>query len=1334
MSDDDKKLEGTCATLEEHLAEAIDGALDDELAHHVEGCDDCRDRIHDATWVVDEIRALGDGHAAPEGLEDRILAAIDARKRTTTEIGLPAPEALQRAAASARDPEVRGPLRLLRSPRHVGAALALAAATLIGVAVFKKHPQPGSSELASAPWHGTVTDVAGASDGLVIVDAKGTRVLAKGDVVPAGARVRTDVRTRARIVLDDGTRVVLDRGAEVAFDAKETRAARLATGSAVFDVTSSETLSATIATTAGTVSTLGGKLSLSSFAGASPSTSVAVARGKATLTDTAGATTALAIGDGATLGKGSAARIEAAGLSSTFAWSESAFEPPADEKDQAASVPGLGELRAKVPGTQGDGDKRLRLVRQAVSVRIAGELARTEIDETFQSDDPQVLEGTFRFPLPPDAMIERLALEVDGKLEEGAFVDRDKGAAIWRGVLFKATPQHPRPQPQEEWIWVPGPWRDPALLEWRAGGRMELRIFPIPAKGARRVVLAYTQHVQKSAGERRYVYPLPHFGSKNATTASIEDFTLDLQLVGHDDTRAVRVQGYELSGGDANAPAEAVVRRALSKKGFVPDGDLVVEYARKDEGALASTYAYQPKSGDAFVALSLSPALPRLPDATSRTQVLVVDASRSMVGERFARASALAAKVVEEMDPRDRFALLACDVSCVPLAVTPELPGKQAAERVRSFLSGIVPEGGSDLVAAMRTAAQLGKSDASRALRVTYFGDGAPTFGARSSAAIEAGVKAAIGEGSVTSVAVGVDADTASLEALARGGGGVVVPYVAGQGLASAALDVIEASSGAALRDVTLTLPQGLTAIAPSRLDAIRAGSEVTVVARMSGSDLAGDAKLAGTIGGKPWSTTIPLKVHATSEAGNAFVPRLWAAARVADLEREGRPADKETIVALSKEYSVPSRHTSLIVLESPAMASAFGVAPKSEVAPAWTGDVVAAAQVTGHHAEGRATLGDLDELATDKLGGGVGKGYSDVGGGGGGLSGPMPTATAAPTVATKSAPPPAAEKNKLDKEIPLGGGWVRMRREWYRTASFTLGAMEGDLESKIAAARAAVVASPDSRDKLADLFGLVARRPLLDEAQQVMATWTARDPLDRIATLRRSELAAREGDRARALRVLTGALDAAPDDVALADGIGDVAMRSGDAKLACAAWSVHAELRPNDVDAAARRISCLRAEGDAILASAALDAIDVAKRPLVETRAATVSLAPKAPAFGDLVVDATWSAPADGSTSDVDVAIVDPKGVRLSWLSPTGVRVSDALAATHETVAVPWAGAGGWTIEVTRPKASTTPIAGTINVRVLGETRSWPFVATATTTTVGRVQIGWASRLVRWD
>src|SRR5690606_2415819 len=143
---------------------------------------------------------------------------------------------------------------------------------------------------------------------------------------------------------------------------------------------------------------------------------------------------------------------------------------------------------------------------------------------------------------------------------------------------------------------------------------------------------------------------------------------------------------------------------------------------------------------------------------------------------------------------------------------------------------------GSDLGAAVeaaRTAAgplRAGGSEP-RELRVIYLGDGTPSVGPTRPAHLEAAVRHALppSDGSVVAVALGADADTPSLAALARGGGGVVVPYVPGQRVASAALDVLTAAYGVVLRDPVVELPPGLAQVTPARLDPILGGDETYV-------------------------------------------------------------------------------------------------------------------------------------------------------------------------------------------------------------------------------------------------------------------------------------------------------------------------------------------------------------------------------------------------------------------------------------------------------------------------------------------------------------------------
>src|SRR5262249_35067032 len=155
-----------------------------------------------------------------------------------------------------------------------------------------------------------------------------------------------------------------------------------------------------------------------------------------------------------------------------------------------------------------------------------------------------------------------------------------------------------------------------------------------------------------------------------------------------------------------------------------------------------------------------------------------------------------------EMDRRDAFVLLACDTVCRPMtaqqggSAQPQPPGAEAAGDVERFLGSIEPEGGSDLAAAIGAARTAAGPLGGKELRIEYLGDGTPTVGPTKPAHLETAVRdiaqsSQVGGGgdvAVVSVALGADADMTSLGSLARGGGGVVVPYVPGQKISTAAL------------------------------------------------------------------------------------------------------------------------------------------------------------------------------------------------------------------------------------------------------------------------------------------------------------------------------------------------------------------------------------------------------------------------------------------------------------------------------------------------------------------------------------------------------------------
>ena len=447
-----------CAEVTASLAEILDGTARAPLYEHLAECDACRDARHDAEQVRALAAAAGADHQATDELEERVLAALDREQ----EQGQEQEDTLEHAPAGPDSPPARkhatpeqavpGASKQRRTDRRVtGAVLLLAAAAAVVVA-FRgaKHEPRGGGRGWSATLERAVSSGAGARVLACAADGTACRPLARGAAVPGDARVKTDATTRAELRFADGSVLTLDHDTELALTGE--RRARLATGMLVADIAHGGS-EARVEVPAGTVTVHGTKFALRARADAA---TVDVSRGVVTLADHSDRRVRVSEGETGRLEPGSAPSVGfSSELGETLGWSDETFEA---ERSEAATARGLGELRAKKPGQTEERSNAVSLASHRVRVRIAGAVARTEVEEVFENSTNDVLEGIYRFPLPPGAQLERLALDVDGKLEEGAFVDRDRAAAIFRGAIVNAAPKAPRPL--DDIVWVPGPWRE----------------------------------------------------------------------------------------------------------------------------------------------------------------------------------------------------------------------------------------------------------------------------------------------------------------------------------------------------------------------------------------------------------------------------------------------------------------------------------------------------------------------------------------------------------------------------------------------------------------------------------------------------------------------------------------------------------------------------------------------------------------------------------------------------------------------------------------------------------------------------------------------------------
>jgi Ca-activated chloride channel family protein len=579
--------------------------------------------------------------------------------------------------------------------------------------------------------------------------------------------------------------------------------------------------------------------------------------------------------------------------------------PNAAPPEPARIRRGLGTISARVPGSEAVVEG-VRLVSHHVRAVIQDGFARTEIEEEVRNETGRVLEGRYVFPLPPGVSISRLGLWVGNELVEGEIVERDRARRIFRGIVEDTV----RP-------------RDPALLERLRGSELSLTIFPLPARGSRKVVLAYDEALRQEGGASTYRLPLS-LGADRAVP--LGDLAVIVEVVGDRgeppgdattpgwDARA-EVSGdrlrFEVRVADAVPERDFVVRVAVP-----PSREArVVTFEEAGERTFAARLTVPPEIGAASV------------DRRPEDRVLVIDVSDGQSAETLAVEARLAASIARATAAGGRFALLACDSACeaYPADGLTE-PTPAALDAAQAFLDALGPRGSSDLSGAVRAgAARLGGD---RRGQLVVLHDGNASAGELSTATIASRVAGALGPSRIDLrfLGVGRALDEAQLRGLAEALGAAYEPLTVSDPRDPHLAEIARGLDRPLVTRPRIELPRGFVEVRPSTLPSLRLGEPITLVGKLDGAPEAGVARLTGAVDGEPIAVEVPLHVDASAPR-NPLLPRLFAEREMEEIEAAGGADARARVVAWSKKAHVLSRHTSLLVLENERMFAEFGIA-----------------------------------------------------------------------------------------------------------------------------------------------------------------------------------------------------------------------------------------------------------------------------------------------------------------------------------------------------------------------------------------------------------------------
>lgn len=534
-----------------------------------------------------------------------------------------------------------------------------------------------------------------------------------------------------------------------------------------------------------------------------------------------------------------------------------------------------------------------------VTAAIEDQVAVTHIDQVFYNPNNWAVEGYYVFPIPIDAAVGEFVLWIDGEPVQGEVLDAEQARREYEGIVATL--------------------RDPALLEYADRGALRARVFPIPPQGERRIELEYTQVLTAENNLIHYEYPL---NTEKFSVEPLEDVSITINLGDGQPIRAVYSPSHPISIHRENNYQVLV---GYEEQDVLPEEDFSLYYSLGESEAFhLLTYRdpFDLDDADGFFLLLFAPGIKEPERTVPKDILLVLDRSGSMDGEKFRQSQAAIQYMLENLNPEDRFNLIAFSTG-VDVFSHDLLPASKGEEAVQ-WLDRLRAEGSTDINRALLEGVSLVENE--RPTYLIFLTDGLPTVGVvDSQQIIENIVDAAPQNLNIFAFGVGYDVDTYLLDTLVRNHHGSTTYVLPGEDLDEILSGFYNKIRTPVLTNLELDFGDAITyEIYPQPLPDLFVGSQVVVLGRYQDGATT-DIILRGLVDGEMQifeyrNQIFSERNHEQSEA-IVSLPRLWATRKIGYLLNQVRlnGPDRETIdqiVRLSIRFGIVTPYTSYLVSE----------------------------------------------------------------------------------------------------------------------------------------------------------------------------------------------------------------------------------------------------------------------------------------------------------------------------------------------------------------------------------------------------------------------------------
>jgi Ca-activated chloride channel family protein len=356
-----------------------------------------------------------------------------------------------------------------------------------------------------------------------------------------------------------------------------------------------------------------------------------------------------------------------------------------------------------------------------VKAEISGFLSRVTVTQTFQNPFDENIEAVYTFPLPNDAAVDDMTIQIGERFIKSRIMENQKAKETYEAARQEG--------------------KVAALLEQQRPNIFAQSVANITPNAEIKVIISYIETLKYTDGTYEFTFPMT-IGERYIPLAKTEDalsssntgvpdaakispartdlplhrVSLEVKLDTGVSIESLASNTHEIESQRFSA-SQFIVK--LKNENEIPNRDFVLKFKTAGEKIEDALLAHKDKNGGFFTMILQPPDKIFPADATPKEIVFVLDTSGSMNGFPIEKAKEAMMLSLNGLNPQDTFNLIsfAGDTNILfekPVSAT---PGN--LKKAKEFLDSRKSDGGTEMMKAIRTA--LEPSDAQNHIRVVCF-------------------------------------------------------------------------------------------------------------------------------------------------------------------------------------------------------------------------------------------------------------------------------------------------------------------------------------------------------------------------------------------------------------------------------------------------------------------------------------------------------------------------------------------------------------------------------------------------------------------------------------